>query len=294
MTPISIAILLVGVICAGGRNALSKSISGAGFGERRFFLLQAAIFLSGAVLLFALNVGALAAVSPFTLFLAVLYGAALVLSQWCYTAALKSGNTSVCATVYAFGFILPTVTGMLFFSESVTVCKLLGIAAVVPVILLSGRGKQAGGAREKMEIAFLVFIVVAMLANGGLGIVQKLHQSSPAAAERDAFLLLSFLLAGAASLVGCLASHPAKNPSPVGAGLLRAAGVGLCYALCNLATTTLAAIMESSVYFPVYNVGSIFCSFLFGMLFFGEKFNRRTALILAIGTAAILLINLPF
>jgi hypothetical protein len=115
-------------------------------------------------------------VSPITVLYAVIYGALLIFAQWFYTAALTEGNTALCSTVYSLGFILPTLSGAVFWSEPFSVLDGIGILLAASAIVVSGIRKS--GCEEKGRYRFFLPLIIAMLASGGLGIVQKVQQSS--------------------------------------------------------------------------------------------------------------------
>lgn len=281
-------VLALSICLSAGRNLLSKKISSEAFGTAGFFQLQARIFGTGGAVLLIPALAAGEIPSPLTVFYALLYGLFLVGAQWCYTAALGGGNTAVCATVYSLGFILPTLSGMIFWKETVTFWKILGIAAVFPALILSGK-KQNRKSVEGHGYAFP--LMIAMLCSGGLGILQKVQQSSPHPQQRTAFVCIAFAMAAALSLFcGIGKKSPGKTAPSFG---VASVGVGACFALCNLLNTFLAGRMDSAVFFPGLNVGTILLSTVLSLLVFRETLSAKHVAVLAIGTVSILLINLP-
>ncbi len=287
---INALLLSLSVVLSSGRNLLSKGISGAPFGQRPFFCLQGVIFSSGALALFLADPRSLWQISATTFFYACLYALLLLSAQWCYTAALGGGQVSVCATVYAMGFVIPTLSGAVFWSEPLSLPKLFGVLLAFPVILLSGRirgGGVKGGSRR-----FLLPLVIAMLSSGGLGVLQKVQQFSPYPGERGGFVLVAFLLAAAVSFLAFLCGRKSKETSFSFKESLFAMGAGACFGGANLLNTLLAGRMESAVFFPVLNVGSIMLSLLLGVIFFKERPTRAHFVVLLLGVLAILLIGL--
>jgi hypothetical protein len=94
MDILTLSLLLLTIFLSVGRNILSKGISAFGFGTKNFFIIQGNLFLSGTLVLLIFSNG-LSAVSLPTIFYSVIYGLLLISAQWNYTAALKTGNTSV-------------------------------------------------------------------------------------------------------------------------------------------------------------------------------------------------------
>ena len=279
-------LLALSVFLSAGRNLLSKHISSEGFGTAGFFRCQTKIFGAGAAVLALPALLSREIPTLLTVFYALLYGLLLVGAQWCYTAALGKGNTAVCATVYSFGFLLPTVSGMVFWQETVTVWKILGIAAVFPALILSG---ATPGKKRSSGKGFFLPLVTAMLCSGGLGILQKVQQSSPDPQQRTVFVGIAFGVAALISLV-CGGRKGLSKKAATGSGLA-AAGVGVCFALCNLLNTFLAGRLDSAVFFPGLNVGTILLSTVLSLFLFREKLSVRHLGVLALGTVSILLIN---
>lgn len=280
--------LTASVFLATGRNLLSKRISAQAFGTVGFFRLQGWIFGIGALVLLVPAVVTSDGIALSTIGYALLYGLLLVGAQWCYTVALSYGNTSVCATVYSLGFILPTLSGMVFWGESVTFWKILGIAAVFPALILSGRKKETGQARG---FCYIIPLAAAMICSGGLGILQKIQQSSSYPQQRTVFVCVAFVFAALLSFLCGSFCNSAEKATV--SSFFAASGVGGCFALCNLLNTFLAGRMESAVFFPCLNVGTILFSCVLSLLLLREKLSGRHVAVLAFGTVSILLISLP-
>lgn len=66
----------------------------------------------------------------------------------------------------------------------------------------------------------------------------------------------------------------------------------MAFALSNLLNTILAGKLDSAVFFPVLNVGTIIFSLLLGMVLYKEKFTRKDTAALSLGIISILLITL--
>ncbi len=289
MDRISVILLLTSVALSAGRNLLSKSVSDFSFGTRSFCYIQCTTFICGCIALILFNGKSLTSVAPLTLGYALIYGLLLLSAQWFYTVALKKGTTGVCSTVYSLGFILPTISGAVFWNESITLFNLLGILCVIPAIIISGtKGSNATAAVGR---GYIFPLVTAMLSSGGLGIMQKVQQASSYADEKAAFVLVAFAFAGLASLLFVLPSKQ-SNQRLTCKKLLSAAGVGVCFGCCNLLNTTLAGRLDSAVFFPLQNISVILLSLILGIIIYKERLRLREASVLILGIASILLFNI--
>lgn len=293
MDLLSVVLLMLSVAFSTGRNILSKSISGNPFGSTGFFMAQTMTFLCGSLALTVTGASGIGTVSAVTVLYAVIYGFLLISAQWCYTSALKNGNTGICSTVYSLGFIIPTLSGALFWQESLTSINLLGIGCVIPAVLISGmKGKNRTGQKDGKKNLYIIPLIAAMLSSGGLGIMQKVQQKSVYADQRAVFVWLAFLFACLASFTGyVLAKKKEDNTTVRGKrGVLLSGGIGICFACSNLLNTTLAGRMDSAVFFPVNNISVIIVSLLLGVLIFKEQIGKKELTVLGLGILSILLL----
>lgn len=281
-------LLSLSIALSAGRNLLSKNLSKAPFGTKLFFNRQSILFLFGALALIAFgNIRSFIPSSEIIIY-SIIYACLLVFAQWFYTIALGGGNTGLCSTVYSLGFILPTLSGAIFWDEPFSFLDGIGILCAVFAILLS-RGKSES--KERGAGRYFIPLIVAMLASGGLGIMQKVQQKSESADEKSLFLLLAFLLAAAFSFAFSLFSSKGENSS-LGKSTLSAIGVGLAFGSCNLLNTALAGLLPSALFFPTLNIGVILLTIICGTLIYKEKIGRRDLSVLLFGALSILLLNI--
>ena len=82
-------LLLVAVLLSSGRSIFSKQIKYDGENQSGFYFSQAMLFFSAGVIVLVCNPKAVMNISSMTVLLALIYGALLVMSQWCYTISLQ-------------------------------------------------------------------------------------------------------------------------------------------------------------------------------------------------------------
>lgn len=283
-------LLGVSILLSVGRNLCSKKLSDLPFGCKTFFLCQGILFLCGGIALALFGGIAWEPIAPMTWCFAALYALLLIAAQWFYTAALAGGNTALCSTVYSMGFTLPTLSGALLWSEVLSPLDWLGILCAASAVALSGFTSHTK--KHTTDRSRLLPLVIAMVASGGLGIVQKMQQRSAVAEQTSAFLLIAFLLAAAISLtVACLTrKHTVVSDLPKRS--LTAAVVGLFFGCCNRLNTSLSGRLDSAIFFPTLNIGVILLSMVCGIVFFKEKLTKKEIAVLLCGSLSILLLTL--
>lgn len=286
---ISALLLVLSATLASFRNVLMKSFSSFSFKKREFFGIQTLIFATGSLVLLVVNVFSFNGISLFTVLVALIYGVMLLCAQWFYTIALSNGKTAVCVTIYSFGFLIPTLSGAIFWNEKITVFGTLGILMVIPVILISGISKKSNGEKKSVK-AYLLPLLIAMLCSGGLGVVQKVQQKSEYANQTNAFILIAFIFCFVVSLLFFLALKKGEDPIQR-KNFLSCTAIGAFFSTCNLLNTYLAGKLDSAIFFPILNIGGILLSSVLGIIIYKERLTKKDISVLLLAIAAIVLVN---
>ena len=290
MDILSAFLLLLSALLASLRNVLIKGFSKFSFKSREFFGLQAAIFGVGSLALLIVNLVSFDGFSIYTLLLALIYGVLLLCAQWFYTIALARGKTAICATLYSFGFLIPTLSGAIVWQESISVFGYLGILTVIPVLIISGIGKKGVDSISSSK-SYLPPIIIALICSGGLGVVQKIQQKSIYANQTKMFVFLAFAFCFIVSLVFFLALKRGDTkiaPKNLASCTL----VGVFFATCNILNTYLAGRLDSAIFFPLLNIGSILLSLILGIIIYKERLTKKDLIVLLLSATAIILVNL--
>ncbi len=289
MDIISALLLLLSASLASVRNVLTRGFASFSFKKREFFGIQALIFGIGSIALLIVNFFSFNGLSAYTFFLALIYGVLLVCAQWFYTIALANGKIALCATIYSFGFLIPTLSGAIFWDERITAFGALGILVAVPVLIISGISKKTKDDNKSL-ISYFPPLILALISSGGLGIVQKIHQGSVYSSQLNSFILVAFTFCFVISFLFFLflkkdfAKIQKKHFSSC-------VIIGVFFASCNLLNTYLAGKLNSSVFFPAINIGSILFSLILSLIIYKEKPTKKDLIILLLSITSIILVN---
>jgi len=191
--------------------------------------------------------------------------------------------------VYSMGFILPTLSGSVFFGEQFSLPDVFGFLCASLAVIISGYSRQD---KRTQEGRYFLPLLIAMLASGGLGIMQKVQQRSDSADEKTVFLIIAFILAALISLAAYFAAGKRAPEKPDRKTFLFSAGIGAAFGSCNLLNTALAGLLPSAIFFPSLNIGVILMTMLCGIILFKERPGKRELLVLGFGALAILLLNI--
>ncbi len=285
-------LILLSVLSGSGKALLSKKMRA--FNRTRFGLSLSNAAVSSAALLGIAAYTALSAgtggfvCSIFTLITGLLFAVFTTGAQMFCMDALKTGPVSVVAFLYSGGFLLPTAAGVLYWHEKMTLLKFVGILLLLAAMLLiSAKDDRKAASSGWQGKAF-----AAMAMSGAVGVMQKLHQSSPHRAESGAFLTIAF--AGAASLSLLLAltdRQSRKEALSVRFPTVPALCCGAVVALANVLNLRLSGVLPAALMFPVVNGGTILLTAVSGRLLYREAMPPRRIAGLALGLAAILIVS---
>ena len=277
----NISHLLLSVFLSSGRNIFSKKNAVNNNDVSEFFFSQSLLFLSATLLLIPLCIKGFSGISKITFLYGIIYGILLLLSQWMFTLSLKKGSTSICSVIYSLGFLLPTLSGTIFWNEEFSFGNLICLLIAITIILLSMKKEN------NKSHTFTPLILLAMLASGGLGIMQKIQQKNTFSEQKNEFLTIAFIFA---FLTSFLAFWVSKNKIKIEIkSSVYPVFIGFCFGGANLFNTILAGKMNSAVFFPLQNISTIILSSLLGIVIFKEKITFKTLLIIVLGALTVII-----
>lgn len=250
--------------------------------------------LSAATLaVIALVSGSLCAPSAYTVVLGIVFGIATALCAILHMKALENGPLSYTSVICSCAMVIPALSGLMFFGEAVTALQYVGIAMMIVsfVCAVDKQNEEAG-----MTFKWMLLCLGSFMFSGSVGVMQKVHQSSPHKDELGIFLVIAFVASAIFSAV--LSTYYKKGGQQItvlsGAKLKKfvivsiVCGIGI--ALCNQINMYLAGVMEAIIFYPVVNGAGMLLTTAAGLVFWKEKLSRKQWLGLVTGAAAIFLL----
>jgi len=152
------------------------------------FIFNAVGCLSAAVIL--LCWGGFGQSSVFTIVLGLVFGVVTALQGITNIAALQVGPMSYTSVIISFSTLISALSGVMFFNESLGWVQIVGIVLMLASFVLAAKND---GNEKKANLKWLFLCLIAFLATGGIGVMQKVHQSSEYRDELNAFLIIAFV-----------------------------------------------------------------------------------------------------
>ena len=265
----------------------------AGNADLNAFNSVSSLLSAGTLAIIALVSGSLCAPSAYTVVLGVVFGIATALCAILHMKALENGPLSYTSVICSCAMVIPALSGLLFFGEAVTALQYVGIVLMV-ISFVCAVDKQNGEAG--MSFKWMLLCLGSFLFSGSVGVMQKVHQSSPHKDELGIFLVIAFIASAIFSAV--LSAYYKKGGQQItvlsGAKMKKfiivsvICGIGI--ALCNQINMYLAGVMEAIIFYPVVNGAGMLLTTAAGLIFWKEKLSKKQWLGLVTGAAAIFLL----
>lgn len=252
------------------------------------------LIAAAALAVISLVTGDMCAPSTYTLAMSVAFGLATALCAILNMKALENGPLSYTSVICSCAMVIPALSGLVLFGESVTALQYVGIALmIVSFVCAVDRHNGESG----MTIKWMLLCLGSFLFSGGVGVMQKVHQSSPHSNELGIFLVIAFVISAMFSAALSVYYKNAKGQRITvlsGAKLKKFAVVGIIsgvgIALCNQINMYLAGVMDAIVFYPVVNGAGMLLTTAAGLIFWKEKLSVKQRIGLATGAAAIFLL----
>lgn len=224
------------------------------------------------------------AILPYVLAFAAAYAITIV----CSFMAVRTGPLSLSALALAYSAVIPTLFGLFYYREESSVLFFIGIAMMVTSIFLVTKAKDD----KKISLKWAIFALATFLFNGTCSTVQTLQQKVFFGEYKNELMVLS--LGIAAVTIFCIALWQERKDlsACIKNGLVLGVAKGSFNGMMNFLVMVLALRMASSLLFPILSVGTILASSAFSVLIYKEKLSRQQYIGLAVGLAAIVLLNL--
>ena len=136
--------------------------------------------------------------SWYTLGLGLLFGICTMLTTVLLTMAMSIGPMSYSMVINSASTVITALSGFLFWNEELGVLKIIGLVLMAGCFVFSVK-KDSGGKRASL-VWFLLSLFSAV-AGAGVGLLQKIHQSSAHRDELMGFLIIAFVFAFVASVI---------------------------------------------------------------------------------------------
>lgn len=243
----------------------------------------------GTAAVVALLCGVEKSLSPVTVACAFGYAVVVFSLQAMSVAAMTVGPMSLTSLFVLYGMIIPSLAGPIFWHEPFGVLQGVGIAVMLLSIWML-REKNSGVAANKR---WAWMAAVCFVLSGMAGVMEKIHQTSEAKAERLMFLFTACTMMFLFSVIGYCAVGKRSKKAAGRAFLLFGGISGAIVGFYSQINLTLAGELNSLIYYPVANGGALLLTVFISVAVFREKLTGRRLAGFLLGLLSIVLLSLP-
>lgn len=212
------------------------------------------------------------------------------------TIAFKIGNLSLSGLIISASLIIPTLYGIFFLKNSVSVFFVIGLFVLAGALVLVniGNKEESEPQQEKrgVSVKWLVFILIASITNGACSILQTAQQTAYSGSKKSELMIIVFSIASVCILAASLITERGKIKEGVKQSLVLGGGSGVMNGLLNLFVMLSLEVTSASVVFPVISGVSLLVTFVIATLFFKEKQTKIQYVGYVIGLVSVVLLNL--
>lgn len=238
--------------------------------------------------------GSLCIPSMYTVLMGIVFGMATALCAILSMIALESGPLSYTNVIVSCAMVIPALSGLALYGETVSAWQYVGIALMVVSFACAVDGDNGSSGAS---LKWLLLCIGAFICSGSVGVMQKLHQNSVYKDELGVFLVVAF---AASALFSFAMTLYYKNVRGEAITVIRAPKVrkfavvsfisGVGFALVNQINMYLAGVIDAIIFYPVINGASMILTTAAGIMLWKEKLSRRQWFGLIMGGIAILLL----
>ncbi len=211
-------------------------------------------------------------ISLYTFLMGILFGVCILLSSVFKMQALKEGPMHITILVTTASMIIPTLSGAVMFGEALSIPKLIAVAVLIFFIYLSISAPK-GDTTAKYSAKWAILCIIAFVFLGVIGVIQKLHQSSPYKGEAASFLAVAFVCSIIFAIVMSKTQPTTKKHGKQ--FYIISLACGLCYFSMHYFNLKLSGTVPSQILFPVVNGSAVILSSVASVVFFKEQITKK-------------------
>lgn len=202
-------------------------------------------------------------------------------------------GVSVATVANKMSVIIPVITAIYLYNQQVNALKVLGILTALLAVYFTSVKKDDGSAGSKVNYKYFFLPLIVFLGSGVIDLlIDYAERNYLSGRPADLFLSSAFAVAGITGLIVVLYQVLIKKAKFEGKSIIAGIVLGIpnYLSIYCLVKALGAGLFESSVLFPITNIGIVLFSVIFAYIFFKERLSTLNKIGIAMAVGAILLI----
>lgn len=245
-----------------------------------FSSLAAAIFfiLTSGSLDFNINI------LPYSVAFAAAYTTGVVAS----VVAIASGPLSLTSLIVSFSLMLPTLYGLIFLDDPISTGLFPSLALLIASLFLINKRD----AEVKINVKWVVSVILAFAGNGFCTIFQKMQQVRFDGGYKNEFMIIALAITALVSFIMMLVKERRLLKKQTAGGYALGLLCGAANGAVNLFVMILSGRMPVSLMFPIISAGGIVVTYIISKVFYKEKLSKLQLIGFILGTVSVVLLNI--
>ena len=239
--------------------------------------------------------------SAYSMWFGLIFGGVIFLNCVLIILSEKLGPFGYATVIYYLSTAFTALSGAIFWQESLSALKIVGIVLMLLCFFFAVDLKQKG--EGKFSVKWFIVCILAMFACVFIGIMQKTHQSSEFRLESTQFMLVAFSVSFVLSLTLWLLIYRKElrddgqnkmlvNKKSVFNYLSAIIVCGLGTGGGFLFNLYLSGVIDSAIFFPLVNGVPLMTNLIVSVFIFREKLSKKQVVGIIFGVTSIILLLL--
>lgn len=205
----------------------------------------------------------------------------------------KKMGVSVASVANKMSVIIPVAAAIYMYDESLTAVKVFGIILALMAVYLTSQKKGDDASDKPSVISYLFLPVIVFVGSGLIDLLINYAQKKYLAGQApDLFISSAFTIAGSTGVLMVLYQVFVMKRKFTGKSIVAGIILGIpnYMSIYFLMKTLETSSLQSSVIFPVVNIGIVLFSVSCARIFFKERLSKINVLGIVISLLAIALV----
>ena len=260
--------------------------------ESELYSFNAGASLVCAIALFILGGGKLE-ISGYSLLLGLAFGLITMFYSIVTAKAIKIGPYGYTTVIVSLSTAITALSGAIFWGETLSVSKIVGILLMLGCFALAVDTDNDDGKRANWM--WFLLCLIALFSCAGIGLLQKVHQTSEYRNELMGFLIVAFAMSAIVSLGAYfivrkkenVISREKINKKWIVNFIVALVICGAGTAGNNAINLYLSGVIDTAIFFPIANGVPLLCGLLVSFVLFKERLKKKQLWGLFVGVVAI-------
>ena len=203
--------------------------------------------------------------------------------------ALAIGPISLTSLITSFSLLLPTIYGLIYRDEEVSLLLIIGLVLLIISLILINLEKKSE--EKNNSLKWFVYVFIAFISNGSCSIIQNLQQIKCDGKFKNDFMIVALIICTVVMFIFSLIFERKKVLKALKSGFVYYSLCGVANGLVNYLVIVLSLRMAASIMFPIISAGGIILTFFISIFLYKEKLSINQIIGIFLGTFAVVFLS---